>query len=431
MRRLGLAYRIHHLFHNIFKNKVRFFLVIFGLVLPGVLLMSAYFALDSIYYSNFNEYQHYQELNLFEVSLNSSESRPLIYLQDELGSKYISYKHYTEGRLAQFDTANQSISVYYDLIQTSSQFTGDLIVYGDYVMPSEIILGRTFTAADFIENRSVVIIDSILSGILFDDVSPLGQMMQVPIYGYYLEQGVETYGIAGYQSLEIIGVVQAAMRSQVQFIDNLEATEDFSYETSFYVTSSFLIDGLDEPEDITYVFYDTKEISRMSINFLSGIPTGTVVYGANYFDGIVYSIQEEYQTLKLGFVAVAVVLLLISMVSIISIMIFAVKERIGEIGVKKAFGASKVKVMIDFLIEGIMTSFFAFLISLVVSVYLVYIGFYIFRINNPSLYFYDVFIHFDTIILTFLLINISSLIATIIPASYAAKINISDAIKFE
>jgi len=221
------------------------------------------------------------------------------------------------------------------------------------------------------------------------------------------------------------------MRSQVEFINNLENDENFAYNTGLYVTSSFLIPEVIKPEAITYVFYDTKDINRMSANFLSGIPTGTILYQVNYFDGIVYSIQEQYQTLKLGFVAVAVVLLLISMVSIISIMIFAVKERIGEIGVKKAFGASKVKMMIDFLIEGQMTSIFAFLISLIVSIYAVYIGFYIFRYNHPSLYFYDVSIHFDTIILTFLLINLSSLIATIIPASYAARINISDAIKFE
>jgi len=48
MRHLGLLYRINHLFKNIFKNRTRFFLVLFGLVLPGMLLMTAYFALDSI-----------------------------------------------------------------------------------------------------------------------------------------------------------------------------------------------------------------------------------------------------------------------------------------------------------------------------------------------------------------------------------------------
>jgi putative ABC transport system permease protein len=431
MRHLGLLYRINHLFKNIFKNRTRFFLVLFGLVLPGMLLMTAYFALDSIYYSNFNEYRHYQELNLFEVRMNNSESRPLIYLQDELGEKYITYKHYTKGKLAEFETANQSFTIYYDLISTNSHFTGDLIVAGDYVMPSSIIKGRVFNESDFIENKPYVVIDTILSGILFDTEDPIGKTISIPIYGYYLENGIEKYGILRYQPLEIIGVLQADMRSQVEFINNLENDENFAYNTGLYVTSSFLIPEVIKPEAITYVFYDTKDINRMSANFLSGIPTGTILYQVNYFDGIVYSIQEQYQTLKLGFVAVAVVLLLISMVSIISIMIFAVKERIGEIGVKKAFGASKVKMMIDFLIEGQMTSIFAFLISLIVSIYAVYIGFYIFRYNHPSLYFYDVSIHFDTIILTFLLINLSSLIATIIPASYAARINISDAIKFE
>ncbi len=428
MKRLGPLYRLKHLFKNLYKNKVRFALTVIGLVVPGIILMASYFVLDSIYFSNFNEYSHYEEEAIMQVEVDSSGQRPLAYLTSEFGDKYISFKPLAEGSLTLFRAEGQDIALQYRLVQTSTQFNGGLIFEGDYVMPSDMTEGRSFTNEDVTLDAPVALIDSVTALMLYGGESAVGKILSVPIYGI-LNSG--DYGILGRSILEIVGVFEASAASQVDFLAHYGSGDDFAYQASIYVTTSFTFPGLAEPDDITYVFYDTKDVNRVRINYFNNMVTGATVLDIVYFDAIVADIQSQYQTLKIAFIAAAVVLLLISSASIISIMIFAVKERIAEIGVKKAFGATKVRVMVDFLLEGVMTGAIAFLISLVAALYIAYLGFFIYRTGHPEQYFYNVFIRFDSILLTFLLIHLSTLVATIIPASYAARINISDAIKFE
>jgi putative ABC transport system permease protein len=427
MRKLTLFHHFSHLLRNIFKNKVRFTLISLGLMVPAIVLMTSFFTIDSLYYSQFNEFYHYEENNLIQVDLSSSANAPRVYLQAQLGDQMISFKNLANGYLFDVFTEESTINLYYDLIATNQSFSGGLVMYEDYVMPSSLVSGRLFESDDFTLQHQVVIIDSITAMLLFPEEDPIGKRITIPLYS----TRPEGYVIVDQVAFEIIGVVQTAVKSEITFSENYKANEDFIYTGQFYTTTSLVFSLIPRVDDVRYVFYNSTPLRRIDPFTFNGITTGVRVYNVVYFDQIVSDIQVEYQTLKLGFLAGSVILLILSSASMVSIMIFAVKERIGEIGVKKAFGATKVKVLLDFLIEGVLVGLFSFVLGFIVSIFFVYIGFYIYRLSNPLMYTYTVFIEFRTVLLSFLMILMSCLIASVIPSRYAAQININDAIKFE
>ena len=427
MKKLTLFHHFTHLLRNIFKNKVRFTLISLGLMVPAIVLMTSFFTIDSLYYSQFNEYYHYEENNLIQVDLSSSANAPRVYLQAQLGDQMISFKNLANGYLFDVFTEESTINLYYDLIATNQSFSGGLVMYGDYVMPSSLVSGRLFDNDDFTLQHQVVIIDSLTALLLFPEEDAIGKQITIPLYS----TRPEGYVVVDQVSFEIIGVVQTAVKSEITFSENYKANEDFIYTGQFYTTTSLVFSLIPRVDDVRYVFYNSTPLRRIDPFTFNGITTGVRVYNVTYFDQIVSDIQAEYQTLKLGFLAGSVILLILSSASMVSIMIFAVKERIGEIGVKKAFGATKVKVLLDFLIEGVLVGLFSFVLGFIVSIFFVYIGFYIYRLSNPLMYTYTVFIEFRTVLLSFLMILMSCLIASVIPSRYAAQININDAIKFE
>ncbi|MDP2426272.1 MAG: ABC transporter permease [Candidatus Izemoplasmatales bacterium] len=427
MRKLTMFHHFTHLLRNIFKNKVRFTLISLGLMVPAIVLMTSFFTIDSLYYSQFNEYYHYEENNLIQVDLSSSANAPRVYLQAQLGDQMISFKNLANGYLFDVFTEESTINLHYDLIATNQSFSGGLVMYGDYVMPSSLVSGRLFENDDFTLQHQVVIIDSLTALLLFPEEDAVGKRITIPLYS----TRPEGYVVVDQVAFEIIGVVQTAVKSEITFSENYKANEDFIYTGQFYTTTSLVFSRIPRVDDVRYVFYNSTPLRRIDPFTFNGITTGVRVYNVTYFDQIVSDIQAEYQTLKLGFLAGSVILLILSSASMVSIMIFAVKERIGEIGVKKAFGATKVKVLLDFLIEGVLVGLFSFVLGFVVSIFFVYIGFYIYRLSNPLMYTYSVFIEFRTVLLSFLMILMSCLIASVIPSRYAAQININDAIKFE
>ena len=427
MRKLTFFYHIRHLLKNIIKNKVRFRLVILGLMIPAIVLMTAFFVIDSLYYSQFNQYSHYDDYNLVQVELSSTSHAPRAYLQEMLGNQMVSFHKRASGLLFDIETVEQTIHLDYDWIATNQSFSGGLVVDGAYVMPSRLSQGRLFDQDDFVNNHPVAIIDSLTASLVFPDVDPIGKFITIPLY----QQTTEGYRVVEVKTLEVIGLVEPSLQQEVAFATNLSSGEDFRYSAQVYTTNSITFTNIIGQDDVRYVFYNTKPVNRMDPFYFNGITSGVVVYDVIYFQAIVHEIQANFQVLKIGFLAGSAILLVLSSISMISILIFAVKERIGEIGVKKAFGATKVHVMRDFLLEGIFVGLFSFVLGFIISVYLVYIGMYLARVLNPNLYYYQVFIESKTIFLAFLMIMISCLIATLIPSRYAATIHINDAIKFE
>ena len=119
----------------------------------------------------------------------------------------------------------------------------------------------------------------------------------------------------------------------------------------------------------------------------------------------------------------------ISGVSITNTMLFSVKERVNEIGIRKAIGAFNVDIVGQFVFEGfiygVLSSIIGIFISVTAATYL-----YLF-LNGTIFNVERLVISKEAVILALAASILVGVLSSIIPAIYSSKIKVADALKFE
>jgi putative ABC transport system permease protein len=152
-------------------------------------------------------------------------------------------------------------------------------------------------------------------------------------------------------------------------------------------------------------------------------------------DFTVHSSEEANQILgsvslglTLFITTIAAVSLLVGGIGIMNIMLVSVTERTREIGLRKAVGAKRRDILLQFLAESVMLTFIggvigmvlgimlAFLISLIVRQFL---GTYLFAVSIPS------------IVAALLMASITGLVFGISPARRASNLHPMEALRYE
>ncbi|MFY8090010.1 MAG: ABC transporter permease [Chitinophagaceae bacterium] len=126
-------------------------------------------------------------------------------------------------------------------------------------------------------------------------------------------------------------------------------------------------------------------------------------------------ISQFFGSVKLGGWFIAFLSLLVGGFSVANIMFVTVRERTSQIGLKKAIGAKKSSIILEFLLE---SSFLCFLGGLI-GLFLVWIVAAILSAVLP----FSVFLSSGVIILAFSICLILGVLAGIIPATIAAKMD--------
>ena len=126
---------------------------------------------------------------------------------------------------------------------------------------------------------------------------------------------------------------------------------------------------------------------------------------------------------------ISLLLCLLSCLSVISITFFSVKERIPEIGIRKAFGATKMDVVFQFVIEMLIIAFFSSGLAIMLSLFIGRIvevildqKYFISFAFKPTV---------SNILQPFILGVTEALLCGIIPSLYAANIKVTNSLKFE
>ncbi len=197
----------------------------------------------------------------------------------------------------------------------------------------EIEIGRGYT---YEENRSlaqVALLGSKIAEDLFEDQNPLGKKIRVGDYNF-----------------EVIGVY--ASRGGFSFDDD----QVFMPLT----TLQKKILGIDY---LGYVVVELDDISKADVTSLD---MQDIIRSNHYItdpirDDFKITTQEEslaifdtiLQAITFLLIAIATISLIVGGVGVMNIMYVAVTERIGEIGLKKALGATNKDVLFEFLFEAI------------------------------------------------------------------------------
>lgn len=432
-----------HILRMCFINKFRFFLTVIGL-LVGLFLFSFGNILIDSYYNESIKNASQTEENTVILSYESSENiQPSDIYNNTSVSKMdavissdnqlIYAKKYSNETMCTMSASILGVSDISTLLPISYNENEYIVV------KPTIIKGRMINSSDVAQDNSVVVIDEFTEKLLFPNRDSIGKeiVFDINIPG---TTNVNTEGKEFQETRKctVIGVVKnsyCVLQEEMKynkFIKNKQ--ENIILKTLVYTPKSYLQSNFDVIDQKIIAWSSSNNrVSEKIKNSAELYKTQSLKEFNSYsiFDKNIILLQakNELKPLKFFFLLITVALLLISGINAMSTMFFSIKERINEIGIKKALGATSVEILTQFVIEGIVTAFISSIFAVLLSVLTAYIV--QFTLNETLFVIFDVHLTIANIFMPVLVAIIYGFIFSIIPSYYGARIKVTDSLRFE
>ncbi len=254
--------------------------------------------------------------------------------------------------------------------------TYDAVYYQDTVLSGGTVLGidthyfdtvgyqvkqgRSLVAKDYEEYRKVVVIDTETVDNIFSDENPLGKTLEI--------KG---------EPFTVVGVMEKQTSSE-PVINSIEDYNNYmgTQTGTVFIPDSLwsVIYGYDEPQNVVVKANDTETMSQVGRDtetlLNEGIAEGedSISYKAADVLETARRLQELSATTNNQLVWIASISLLVGGIGVMNIMLVSVTERTSEIGLKKAIGARKSKILIQFLTEASVLTSLGGIVGIIVGI---------------------------------------------------------------
>ena len=210
----------------------------------------------------------------------------------------------------------------------------------------QITRGRGFTERDFESVQKNIIIDKIAARGLFGSEDPVGKIIEI--------KG---------EPFTVIGVAQKSSR----FEPVINSPEDYALYASdengmLYLPSNAwpVIYRFDEPPTVTVSASSTDEMTNVGREVSDYLNENLIAesvrkngfsYRSNDLLERAEKLQEMSNSTNQQLLWIALIALVVGGVGVMNIMLVSVTERTSEIGLRKAIGAKRSKILVQFLTE--------------------------------------------------------------------------------
>ena len=279
----------------------------------------------------------------------------------------------------------------------------------------EVYSGRPFVESDYRLFHKVLLLDETAAGILFPDGDAVGKIVEVRT-----------------EPFTVVGLIRKADKFQPV----IESYEDYiTYTQQEYGmllmpdTSWPIVFLYDEPENCSVRANRTEDMSSVGrdaesiMNRSVGSGSTDISYKAEDLLEKARNRQELSASTNNLLIWVASIALLVGGIGVMNIMLVSVTERTSEIGLKKAIGARKRTILLQFLTESAVLTSMGGVIGVVVGIILSQV---ISRMTETP-----VSISVPAIILSVAFSMLIGIVFGILPSIKAANLNPIDALRSE
>ncbi|KAF0227506.1 MAG: hypothetical protein FD133_962 [Erysipelotrichaceae bacterium] len=271
----------------------------------------------------------------------------------------------------------------------------------DYVSSLTMTSGRFLNKLDIQSNYPVAVVGSKIADSLFAGADPIGKTLVI--------NGVpfEVIGEVGARGQNFSGDNDMLVYISYDYALNLFSSRAFM--TTYYITS------------VTEASVNTT-LAKVSAYLDSVLPSNSLyrAFSQSQILGIMDTLMSLLTSLLAGIASIS---LLVGGIGIMNIMLVTVRERTREIGIRKALGAKRSQILLQFLIEAVIITLLGGLIGLGIA----YMGAFLISALSD----FKVTIGLDTVVLALLFSISIGLIFGIYPANKASLLEPVEALRYE
>lgn len=275
--------------------------------------------------------------------------------------------------------------------------------------------GRGFNEADYTQFHKVALIDETIVKNTFRGENPVGKT--VDIHG---------------EAYKVIGVVTTTS----SFTPVINSITDYELYVGASTGSIYIPDQtwpiafqFDEPQSVLIQAASTDEMASVGTR-ASTVLDQTLVnqedglsYGSNSLAESAAQLQQLTGSGNMMMIGIASISLLVGGIGVMNIMLVSVTERTREIGLKKALGAKKRTILMQFLTEAAVLSLIGGIIGVLCGIILARIMAFVAQI--------PVAISIPSIVVAVLFSMAVGMIFGLAPSMKASKLNPIDALRYE
>ena len=244
-------------------------------------------------------------------------------------------------------TVYNSRSYASQVFYVNTQFNGAVYGIDDHYMNVygyQVKSGRGFTESDYAEFRKVVLVDTVAVSNLFGGENPVGKSLEI--------------------SNDVFTVVGVVALSE-EFVPTINTLNDYwlyadTSSGSIYMPATVWPTAFrfDEPQNVALKTKNTDVMTTAGKKAADLLTQKQIINENGSFDYRSQDMLEQAQQLQsmsestnAQLIWIASISLIVGGIGVMNIMLVSVTERTSEIGLKKAIGAKKKRIALQFLTE--------------------------------------------------------------------------------